>query len=138
MKREDAPQTHLIDMSQIKKDGKCSLPRAPVDYNKILDQVHEKCRNDVTQGGDGKTHGDRDSGSDTESFMEKWLRPMSIMNGFPFHNHLIRLLTAIGVNEFEDLEALAPSFKEIVAMIGNEYNAITLMKLRNALWNSTS
>ena len=62
---------------------------------------------------------------------------MSTAKGTLIYNHLVRFLTAIGANEFEDLEALATSFKEIVAMIGSKYSAITLMKLRNALWHST-
>ena len=67
-----------------------------------------------------------------KKLVKKWPRAMSIAKDTPIYNYLVRFLTAIGINEFEDLEALATSFKGIVAMIGNEHSAITLMKLRNA------
>ena len=62
---------------------------------------------------------------------------MRIKNDSPLHGHLIRFLSAVGVDDQEGLEALATSFTESVPMIGDEYNAITLMKLKNALWHST-
>ena len=69
--------------------------------------------------------------------MENWLRSVMIKNDSPLHGHLIRFLSTVGVDDQEGLEALVMPFKEIVPMIGDEYNAITLMKIKNALWHST-
>ena len=49
----------------------------------------------------------------------KWLRTVNITKDAPVFNHMIRFLTAIGANDHEDLEALATSFDEIVAVIGS-------------------
>ena len=67
-----------------------------------------------------------------------WLQAMGINEDTASFGHMRRFLDTIGVAEPEDLEALATSFEDIVHMIGSEHNPIALMKLRNALWRSTS
>ena len=122
-------------MSRIDEEGNASSNKAPVEGS--IDPIQEKRQNDESQSDSGKTHEDRKLTTDTESFMERWLRSVWIKKGSSLHSNLMNFLTIVGVGDEESLEALATSFNEIVHMIGDEFNAFTLMKLRNSLWHST-
>ena len=130
MHQDDAPQVQSTDMSQIEKEWNGSASKASIEYNESLDPIHEKGHDDDTQSNNGKTHEDRGLTTDAESFMGRWLKSLRMENDTPLRGHLIRFLTLLELKE--GLEALATSFKEIVRMTGEDYSAITLMKLKNA------
>ena len=135
MEKDKAPGDHIIEMSNIEEDGNASSNKASADFS--FEPTTMKQPEGGSQTENGKTHEDRDPTSDKGSFKEKWLQSVSVKKGTTLHNNLVSFLTFVGIDDDEGLEALATSFDDIVIMIDNEFNAYTLMKLRNYLWHTT-
>ena len=74
-----------------------------------------------------------------DSYSGKWLIGMGTNPNTSTFRDMVHFMDGIGVEEDEDLMALAASFEDILSSsdLGTEYKPMVLMKLRNALWRST-
>jgi len=131
---------HSIDMSQILKDeNDLSVNRlnSRVDYQ--LSAIQEIADGELPREDQppAPSLSEEMRSQTTDTFNSQWLKSMGAQEGTASFTNMMRFLDAIGVSEFEDLQALATSFEDIVGMIGGEHTPITLMKLRNYLWHAT-
>ena len=77
--------------------------------------------------------------SSAVSPMENWLYVMGFKPDTSTFRDALHFLNVIGLDDPDDLYALATSFEEIASSsrLGSECKPIVLMKLKNALWKET-